>query len=76
MRCVAYEELYLVPKSKPTNYSSLKLAVEELYREILEFLVETAKHLHRKTLGIENLLFSTMLHILISPNRPCVQGNS
>ena len=52
VRCVAYEKLYLVPKSKPNNYPSLKLAVEELYREILDFLVETAKHLDRKRLGI------------------------
>ena len=55
VRCVAYEGLYLVSKSKPTNYSNLKLAVEELYLEVLKFLVETAKHLNRKTLGmIEN----------------------
>jgi len=52
VRCVAYEELYLVPKSKPGNYSKLKLAIEELYREILKFLVETVKHLDRKRLGI------------------------
>ena len=56
--CVAYEGLYLVPTSKPCNYSSLKLAVEELYREILEFLVETAKYLNRKTLGIQDTSFS------------------
>ena len=66
MRCVAYEELYLVPKSKPTNYSKLKFAVEELYRVVLEFLVETAKHLDRKTLGIEHHLFSTCYILFIS----------
>jgi len=61
VRCVAYEELYLVPKSKPHNCSSLKLAVQELYWEILEFLVETAKHLNRKTPGISG---SSIYHIL------------
>ncbi|KAF8429794.1 hypothetical protein EV426DRAFT_570833 [Tirmania nivea] len=43
------KNFYLVPESKPRNYSNLKLVVEELYSEILEFLVETAKQ-HRKTL--------------------------
>ena len=50
VRCVAYEGLYLVPISKATNYTSLKLAVEELYVAILQFLVETAKHWNRKRL--------------------------
>ena len=60
-RCVAYEELYLVPTSKPRNYSSLKLAIEELYREILEFLVETAKYLNRKTPGIQDIVFPMII---------------
>jgi len=62
VRCVAYEELYLVPKSKPRNYPTLKLSVEELYREILEFLMETTKHLHRETIGIPRIpIFYHML---------------
>ena len=72
VRCVAYEELYLVPRSKPGNaaslHSSLKLPIEELYREILEFLVETAKHLHRKTLGITRILIYHVLHVVHTSN--------
>jgi len=58
VHCVAYEELYLVPKSRPCNYYGLKQAVKHLYRVILEFLVETVKHLHRKTLGTPGNLLS------------------
>ena len=77
VRCVAYEELYLVPISKPRNYSSMKLAVEEIYQEILGFLVETAKHLHRKTLGIPKIPTCYILFIaLTSLHRPRIQGNS
>ena len=77
IRCVAYEQLYLGSKSRPCNYSGLKLAVEELYREILEFLVETAKHLHRKTPGIQSIFFYyQIVHLSNSPRRPHIQGNS
>jgi len=57
VRCVAYEELYLVPKSRLCNYCELKQAVEQLYQAILGFFVETAKHLHRKTLGTPGTCF-------------------
>ncbi|RPB20958.1 hypothetical protein L211DRAFT_462101, partial [Terfezia boudieri ATCC MYA-4762] len=68
VRCVAYEELYL-GESKPRNYSSLKLAVEKLYLEILKFLVETAKHLNRTKLG-------SVLRAILEPEaiREILQG--
>ena len=75
--CAAYEGLYLVPKSKPGNYSRLKLAVEELYQKILEFLVETAKYLNRKTLGRLRIPTCHIWFIsLTSLHRPRIQGNS
>ncbi|RPB17905.1 hypothetical protein L211DRAFT_854672, partial [Terfezia boudieri ATCC MYA-4762] len=68
VRCVAYEELYLV-ESKPCNYFSLKLAVEKLYLEILKFLVETAKQLNRTKLG-------SVLRAILEPEalREILQG--
>ncbi|RPB17989.1 hypothetical protein L211DRAFT_332764 [Terfezia boudieri ATCC MYA-4762] len=68
VRYVAYEELYLV-ESKPRNYSSLKLALEKLYVEFLKFLVETAKHLNRTTLG-------SVLRAILEPEaiREILQG--
>ncbi|RPB17988.1 hypothetical protein L211DRAFT_332719 [Terfezia boudieri ATCC MYA-4762] len=62
VRCVAYEELYLV-ESKPCNYFSLKLAVEKLYLEILKFLVETAKQLNRTKLGIPRISSCHIVYI-------------
>ena len=76
VRCVAYGGLYLTPESKPSNYSNLKLAVEELYLAILKFLVETAEHLDRKTPGILRLSTYILFISLILPHRPHIEGSS